>query len=74
MTALRKDELLALLRRRVADHGSRASWASAHNVPVRMVGMCLDGSRPVTTSIANALGYVEVTSYRPIGRTEAARG
>ena len=69
--ALLKDELLELFRRDFARYPSRAAWASAHDVPVRMVGMCLDGKRPVTGSIAAALGFVELMVYRPV--TRAAR-
>ena len=61
-----------MLESQVRDHGSRQKWATAHGVPVRAVGMALDRKRNLPDSIINALGYLVVETYEPIGRTPRA--
>jgi len=54
---LTTDEIMTLLRRRVADAGTQAAWCRMHGVSVQYLCDALAGRREIGPLILGALGY-----------------
>ena len=55
-----QDEVARLLRAAVEREGSQSAFAKRHGVDRVLVNMILNGKRPVTDTIAKALGLRKV--------------
>lgn len=56
-------EVLADLRREVAEAGSVAAWCRTHDFTPQFIGDVLHGRRNITENLGKALGYHKVTRW-----------
>lgn len=67
MTKLHTEtDVLAALRATCAGRGGQARFSAAHLIPRSTVSEVHGGKRPMTESVANALGFVRTDAYRRI--------